>query len=85
MIYKLNNKQLRKKMKEFGKTNYGKSIFLICYLPFMISFIITLILFLNLNNYSCTKYFIITMIFTVISFSLGNYGYYRELRKFVNK
>ena len=87
MIYKLNNKELRKKMKEFSKTNYGKSIFLICYLPFIISFIVTIIFFFYFNKYNClwAPPFIISRVFTVVSFSIGNYGYYKELRVFVNK
>lgn len=87
MIYKLNNKKLRKKMKEFGKTTYGKSIFIICFTPFIISFLITITLsiFYLSNNYLFNQDFVILVLFTIISFSLGNYGYYKELRIFTNK
>lgn len=87
MIYKLNNKELRNKMKEFGKTNYGKSMFLICYLPSMISFIVMIIFFFYFNKFNClySPPFIISLVFTIISFSVGNYGYYKELRVFINK
>lgn len=87
MIYKLNNKEMRKKMKEFGKTNYGTSIFIICYLPFFLSFIITIVFFLFFNKYNClwAPPFIIALVFTILSFSIGSYGYYKELRVFVNK
>lgn len=87
MIYKLNNKKLRKKMKEFSKTNYGKSIFIICFTPFIFSFLIIIIfsIYFLKNNTLFNQDFIILILFTIISFSLGNYGYYKELRIFTNK
>lgn len=87
MIYKLDNKGLKQKIKDFGSSAYGKCIFLICYLPFIISFIVTLIFLVYFNKFNClwAPPFIISLIFTIISFSVGSYGYYRELRVFVNK
>ena len=85
MIYKLNNKEMRKKMREFSKTNYGKSIFLICYLPFIISFGVTIVFFFTSFCYFFVIPFLISLIFTILSFSIGGYGYYKEFRLFVNK
>ena len=87
MIYKLDNKQFREKLREFGKTVYGKCIFLSCYLPFLFGFIITIIFFLYFNKFNClwAPPFLISLVFTILSFSIGSYCYYRELRVFINK
>lgn len=87
MIYKLDNKGLKQKIKEFRSSTYGKCIFLICYLPFIISFVITIIFLFYFYKFDClwAPPFIISLIFSIISFSIGSYGYYKELRIFVNK
>lgn len=84
MIYKLNNKELRNKMKKFGKTTYGKCMFIICFNPFIILFILSIILLLNMNKSCMIIPFLITIFLTIIAFSIGNYGYYKELREYIN-
>lgn len=87
MIYKLNNKELKEKIKLFSKTVYGKCIFFICYLPFIISFFVTIVFLIYFSKFNClwAPPFILSLIFSIISFSIGSYGYYKELRVFVNK
>lgn len=87
MIYKLDNKKLKEKIREFSSSTYGKCVFLICYLPFFISFVVTIIFFAYFNKFNClwAPPFLGSLIFTIISFSIGSYGYYKELRVFVNK
>ena len=83
MIYKLNMTEMRNMLKEFGKTLYGKTIFVICYSTFIILF---LFLFISIifNLLSFENYLIVSFI-CLISFLIGSYGYYKELRIFVNK
>ena len=87
MIYDLNYKQLKKEMFEFGKSFYGKCIFISCYTPFFISLIITIVS--AVKTFSCDfsynlKNFIFFPIVTIVLICLGSIGYYKELRVFVN-
>ena len=65
MIYKLNNKQLSNKIKEFGKTTYGKITFLLSYSVFFI----TILLFMLINS----------AVFPVLGFGPSNNQIYRGI------
>lgn len=83
MIYKLNMTEMRNMLKEFGKTLYGKTIFVICYSTFII-LLVFLFISIIFNLLSFENYLIVSFI-CLISFLIGSYGYYKELRIFVNK
>lgn len=83
MIYKLNMTEMRNMLKEFGKTLYGKTIFVICYSTFIILLIFLLISIIF--NLLCFENYLIVSFICLISFLIGSYGYYKELRIFVNK
>ena len=84
MIYEKNNAQMRNLLVNFGKTNYGKCMFLICYTPFFVLFALTVFsvfLFLSCNCLqSCCMVILKLLFVTLISFCIGSYGYYKEIR-----
>ena len=88
MIYEKNNNQMRKVIKDFHKTNYGKSMFLICFSPFVISAVFTIITFFLCVTDKCLPFYslfmLITTFGTIILFCTGSYAYYKELREFVH-
>lgn len=89
MIYKVNNKGLGNIIRDFNKTTYGKCMFVICYIPFVFLFVLTifsLIYFLcGTNNFFYSVYFLSLLFITLFAFSLGSFGYYKELRIFADK
>ena len=87
MIYNKNNKQMKEQLIDFNKTNYGKCIFIICYTPFFMFIFITLFsffFFLKCRCFASTVTLTIMVMISTISFCIGSYGYYKELREFVN-
>lgn len=83
MIYKLNNQELKKEMIEFNKTTYGKCMFLICYSVFFIFFIE--LIFSLIMVFFTPKIFILLFVLPLlclISFVIGSYVFYKELRLF---
>ena len=88
MIYKMNNKEIRKLLIEFGSTTYGKTMFLMCYACFFIIFanmIISLFVYFNSKSFFTGSYVIVSAFISVISFTIGSYAYYKELRIYANK
>ena len=86
MIYKLNYKEIKKKLSDFGKTTYGKTIFVACYSPFFLTFIC--VIFGCINFYKEVNiengYTLLAFIFlSSFSICLGTYGFYKELKKFI--
>ena len=82
MIYKMSPSEIKKTLKEFYATRYGKSIFVICYvvpfLLFMVTISMFLISFTDVNEIE--KYFVILIAFLCMNvFCIGSYFYYREL------
>ena len=88
MIYTKDNKQMKKNLGDFSKTNYGKCMFLICYSPFLLLTILTISTFILLITHDCWVFYSMTLVkfalATVCSFCLGSYGFYKELREYVN-
>lgn len=88
MIYNLSYKEFSKLMFQFSKTVYGKCMFLINYSVFIFLFILTIVTFIM---YLCCKWPIISIfmfilvLLTLISFVIGSYGFYKELRIFAEK
>lgn len=91
MIYKLNNKELSKEIKEFGKTTYGLITFILSYsiffitILFYLSFEITILL--NYKEYFNFKaqlpVYIIGFIVLLTSFILGSINFYNKLEKYI--
>ncbi len=89
-FYNLDNKGLRKEIKKFRKTNYGKIVFCLSYAVSFLSFLISIFFIVFVNGctykYFCYRFLPITLIFlfvTFVSFILGSIYYYRELKKYV--
>jgi len=88
MIYKLDKDDIWRYLIKFGKTQYGKTIFFICYsLPFVLflNMIITLILDLVYPNEGFIFIASIIAFVALLTFSVGSYAFYKEFRIFVNK
>jgi isoprenylcysteine carboxyl methyltransferase (ICMT) family protein YpbQ len=86
MIYSLKYKEFSNMLKEFGKTVYGKAMFLICYTPFFLGLILCIKLALTETIDFLSEYDIIVItFFTIVMLCIGSYGYYNQLRIFVEK
>lgn len=86
MIYNLKYKEFTNLMKEFGKTVYGKAMFVICYTPFIIGFIICCTLALiPVIDFLTRIDVIIIFLTTIIFLCIGSYAYYNQLRIFAEK
>lgn len=86
MIYSLKYKEFSNMLKEFGKTVYGKAMFLICYTPFFLGLILCIKLALTETIDFLSEYDIIVItFFTIVMLCIGSYGYYNQLRLFVEK
>lgn len=84
MIYKLNNNELKKEMIEFNKTIYGKCMFLICYSVFFVLFIgLIFSLIMVFINFKIINLLFILPILCLISFVIGSYIFYKELRIYI--
>ncbi len=82
MIYKMNYKDIKRQMYEFHKTIYGKTMFVICYSLFFWLFVFCIFsLIFDLLSF---EYFIVLIMICLISFLIGSYCFYKELRIFVN-
>ncbi len=83
MIYKLNGREIRKLLREFYNTRYGKSIFVICYAVPFITFMVTMGMFLNSLIRGDGNYVLVAIAFLCMNiFCIGSYFYYKELRVF---
>ena len=86
MIYSLKYKEFTKLMKEFGKTVYGKAMFVICFTPFLLGLILCVALALTPEIDFLSKYDILVITFiTIVMLCIGCYGYYNQLRIFSEK
>lgn len=86
MIYSLKYKEFSNMLREFGKTIYGKAMFLICYTPFFLGLILCIKLALTETIDFLSEYDIIVItFFTIVMLCIGSYGYYNQLRIFVEK
>lgn len=87
-IYNMDMKEFRGLLKSFGKTLYGKTIFLIAYfvpgLLFLAIIGLSICGFIMANE-MLTNAIVILLACFVISFLAGNMYYYRELRVFAEK
>ena len=82
MIYKLDRNGIKKELISFGKTEYGKTMFVICYSLFLILLLTIIISFIF--KVLCAELFIALVFLCLISFLVGSYSYYKEIRIFVN-
>ena len=86
MIYGMNYKEFKKLLKDFGKTVYGKSMFVICYTPFFLCFLICLRLaFIEVIDFMSKFDVIALIVFTIILLCIGSFAYYNQLRIFAEK
>ena len=81
MIYNMNQKELKRLLIDFSKTRYGKSMFIICYAVFFLLFL-TIIILCFLKQFLLVG---MLSLLCLISFCIGSYAYYKELRIFVDK
>lgn len=87
-IYDLNLEGIRAALLRFGKTWYGKSVFMFAYfIPFVL-FISTLILLLLSIVLPKADYLMNCALYAIIAFvpffMVGNAYYYSELRKYID-
>ena len=89
-IYDLNYEKMTEAIKKFTKTLYGKTVFLLAYSTFTISFIGLFIILYMMSKNICSMYFIfpiflIDLGITLISFIMGSKYFYKELKDFVKE
>lgn len=90
-IYQLSQKELKKEMKKFYKTAYGKIVFCLAYSVPIISFLLMIALMIPLFFCSCGIWglwcygpiFMALLFMTLISFILGSIYYYHKLETFI--
>ncbi len=86
-IYKMNNKEIRKHIREFGKSTYGKIVFLLSYMISFITFIASVELYFlskSALSYDWAGLLVIAVfIFSLISFIKGSRYYYKEFKGFI--
>ena len=79
----MDGKGIKKLLKEFYATRYGKSIFIICYAVPFITFMVTMGMFISSLVNGEGNYILVAIAFLCMNiFCLGSYFYYRELREF---
>lgn len=86
-VYDLNNKELKKEFRKFGKTTYGKVVFCLAYSIPLVSLIVAAEMFIFSKLYLqyswCYKpAMIIALCVCFVSFILGSRYFYNEYRKF---
>ena len=83
MIYDMKAKDIRKLLKNFYKTRYGKSMFVICYAVPFITFMVTIGMFIGAIIKDNCNYVLVAIAFMCMNiFCIGSYFYYKELRVF---
>jgi hypothetical protein len=87
-IYSLKYKELTKELIKFNKTVYGKVMLTLAFSVPALALLLTIILLFSLTTFSC-KICILILIpgllgLFFISFIIGTYIYYKELKEFVN-
>ncbi len=88
MIYKLDKDEIWEYLIKFNKTQYGKTMFAVCYsLPMLLclNIIVSIILdFVYPDNGFVFASSLLAFV-TLVSFLVGSYAYYKEFRIYVNK
>ena len=83
MIYKMDAKEMKKLLREFFDTRYGKSIFVVCYAVPFITFTVTLGMFLASLVNGESNYILVALPFFCMNiFCLSSYFYYKEVKDF---
>lgn len=85
--YDLNNKELKKEFRKFGKTTYGKVVFCLAYSIPLVSLIVAIEMYVFSKIYCtyawcCKPTFIIALVICFVSFILGSRYFYKEFCKF---
>lgn len=86
-VYDLNNKELKKEFRKFGKTTFGKVVFCLAYSIPLVSLIVAIEMYVFSKIYCtyawcCKPTFIIALVICFVSFILGSRYFYNEYRKF---
>lgn len=88
-VYDLNNKELRKEFRKFGKTTFGKVVFCLAYAIPLLSLIVAIEMFVLSKLCICCAVClwykpicVIALIFTFVTFILGSRYFYKEFREF---
>lgn len=86
-VYDLNNKELKKEFRKFGKTTFGKVVFCLAYSIPLVSLIVAIEMYvfskLYLQYSWCYKpAMIIALCVCFVSFILGSRYFYKEFRNF---
>ena len=87
-IYDFNLKGMRKAFKDFNKTLYGKTIFLIAYIipaVLLIAGVTLTVLYFVYNDSTLLAYGITFIVTFTAMFLLANAYYYAEVRHFCDK
>ena len=83
MIYKMSPSEVRKLLREFYATRYGKTIFVTCYAVPFITFVVTMGMFLALLFKGNANMYLVGIAFLCMNiFCIGSYFYYKELKEF---
>ena len=89
-MYQMGSKEIKREMKAFYKTYYGKIVFCLAYAMFFISLIFLLLISIKrLPHASWGHWRYLMMIpasalFTILCFVIGSIYYYRELKTFID-
>ena len=86
-VYDLNNKELKKEFRKFGKTTFGKVVFCLAYSIPLVSLIVAIEMYVFSKIYCtyawcCKPTFIIALVICFVSFLLGSRYFYKEFRNF---
>ena len=87
-IYSLNIKEMRKLLRDFSGTLYGRTVFFLAYFVPMMAFLVMLglvVAAIVVPEYNLFYPILGTFFLFVAVFILGNIYYYHELRIFVEK
>lgn len=88
-IYEMTNKEMRKEIRSFGKTTYGKVVICLSYIIPLVAMVVAiefLVFAIQCNCFACYKpAIVITLVFMFVSFVLGSRYYYKELKGFIEK
>ena len=89
-IYQCSQKKMKKYIKAFRKTEYGRTVFCLAYSVPIIGLLLLLIVLFSLIIWKwCLYFFFLSLLipfllfFILISFVIGSAYYYRELREFI--
>ena len=83
----MNYDKVKKALREFNSTIYGKSILVACYAPFLFCFALTFVALILFYKYYYVIYMIsllVLVLLSLVTFCIGTYGFYKELRIYVS-